>query len=65
MPPGDGRDGFDVANVSGWIADALAEDRARFFVDQLFDGVGPIGFGEADADALACRMCANSVWVVP
>ena len=53
VPPGDGRDGFDVANVSGRIADALAEDRTRLFVDQFFDGFRPIGIGEADADALA------------
>ena len=50
---GDARQRLDVADVAGRIADALAEDRARFVVDQLFDRVGPVGLGEAHGDALA------------
>ena len=44
---------LDVTDVSGRIADALAEYCTRLVVDQLFDRRGIIGFGEADADALA------------
>jgi hypothetical protein len=44
---------FDVADIAGWIADALAENPAAFLVDQRFDRVGLIGGGEANLDALA------------
>ena len=53
MPGGDGGQRSNIANVSGWIADALAKNRARIVVDQLFNGIGLVGFGKADADTLA------------
>jgi hypothetical protein len=53
MPPRQRRQLFDVADIARRIADALAKDRARVVVDQLFDGVRTIGFGKADLDALA------------
>ena len=50
---------LDVADIAGRIADALAEDRARFLVDQLFDRAGLIGFGKARGDALAWQDMAE------
>ena len=44
---------LDVADVAGWIADALAEDGARIVVDQLFDRLGRIRLGKANRDPLA------------
>ena len=43
---------FNVADVSGRIADAFAEDRAGFFIDQPLDRFSLIGLGKADVDAL-------------
>ena len=51
---------LDVADIARRIADALAEDRARFLVDQLFDRIGLIGFGKAHGNALARQHMART-----
>ena len=56
---GDRGQRLDIADITRRIADTLAEDRASFFVDQLFDRVGGIGFGKADIDALARQNMAE------
>ena len=44
---------LDVADIAGGVTDALAIDGARLGVDQLFDRIGLIGFGEPHRNALA------------
>ena len=46
---------FDVADIAGRIADALAEHRAGVVVDQRRDGLGAVARGEARLDALAAQ----------
>ena len=53
MPRCNRRQSLNVADVSRRIADAFAEYRARAAVNQPFDGVGLIGLGKSNGDALA------------
>jgi hypothetical protein len=47
------RQGLNVADIAGRIADALAEHGTGVAVDQRLDRLGAIGFSKADLDALA------------
>ena len=49
---GDARQTFDIADVSGGVADAFAEDGASSVVDQSGDRFWTIVFGEARFDPL-------------
>ena len=44
---------FDVADIARRIADGLGENRLGILVDQSFDGVGLVAFGETGGNALA------------
>ena len=59
VPRGDGGQRFDVADIAGRVADAFAKDAAGAVVDELFDGVGLVGFGKAHGDALARQNVAE------
>ena len=50
---------FDVTDIAGRVADAFAKNTAGGVVDEFFDGVGPVGFGETHGDALARQNVAE------
>ena len=50
---------FDVADIAGGIADRFGEHRPGVLVDQLFDRVRLVAFGEAAGDALARQHVAE------
>src|SRR5580692_644533 len=56
------REALDVADISGGVADALAENRARFVVDQFGNRFGLVALRKADGDSLAWQnMCEECV----
>src|SRR5580693_6464687 len=62
MPMSDFRQGFQIADVSGGISDALTEYRPGIVVDQFFDCRGIVGLGEPGPHPeLRQNMCEKRV----